>query len=106
MTVGKAGPRRSVSTGCGASIAKANSPKKPAARTAVSTGCGSTGGGWKAKTVTTGTKGKTSGLSERTSKQLDKAKTKETGRKTVSTGCHAGNKPAKPATHPRVRTGC
>ena len=110
MTVGKAGSRRPVATGCGAAPAK---PSKPAARTPVSTGCGSStpSTGWKAKTVT-GKTGKT-GLSERSASQLEKAKTNKGGRTTVSTGCGSSApskpvKPAKPSPQPKpaTRTGC
>jgi hypothetical protein len=106
MTVGKAGSRRPVATGCGAAPAK---PSKPASRPSVSTGCGSSssGGGWKAKTVTGGKSGKTTGLSERAKSQLEKAKTTKGGGKGhVSSGCGSST-PSKPS-HPvkPARTGC
>lgn len=93
-------PRRSVSSGCGAST-----PLKPP-RTAVSTGCGaSASGGSKSSTRT--------GLSGRAKDQFDKVKGKKAkgngGRTPVSTGCGASNpkKPATPAKLPKpTRTGC
>lgn len=111
MTVGKASARRPTATGCGAAPAKPSTPKKPTPRTPVSTGCGSssTGGGWKAKTVTGGKSGKTTGLSERAKSQLEKAKVKTGGRTSVSTGCgsSAPAKPSKPAAPSKpARTGC
>ena len=111
MTVGKAAPRRPTATGCATTTPK--TPKAPP-RTPVATGCGSSSGtgGWKAKTVTGGKSGKTTGLSERAKKELEKAKTiKAGGRGRVSTGC--GNsepapKPVKPSPVPDrpTRTGC
>lgn len=108
MTVGKAsGNRRSVSTGCGTGSGKVTGDKKPA-KPAVSTGCGASGGGgWKPKADTGGKK--TSGLSERASSLLEKAKGKpaKPSKPAVSTGC--GASPAKPKPAPRpapTRTGC
>lgn len=108
MTVGKVAPRRAgpTKTGCGQgdsvyATTTTRTPKTPKApaRTPVSTGCGSSSstGGWKAKTVTSGKSGKTTGLSERAKKELEKAKTnKAGGRGRVSTGC-GNSEPAKPS---------
>ncbi|MBS1150444.1 MAG: hypothetical protein H6Q89_2142, partial [Myxococcaceae bacterium] len=110
MTVGKAtrANRKPITTGCGAGTGKVSGDKKPA-RPAVSTGCGASGGGgWKPSTKPKAG-GKTTGLSERTASQLDKAKS-TADRKAVSTGCGAST-PSRPAPKPKpapktVSTGC
>lgn len=104
MTVGRAGAKKPIATGCGAST---RAPAKAPARKPVATGCGaSTGGakGWTAKTTTR----PSTKVSTRSADLLSRAGTGKTTKEKVSSGCAAPapKKPAAPAVKPKVSTGC